>query len=342
MNASLKGYRMLRGIGERPAEITDDSKWDEMIGKLLANSICISRLRFVSSLSSMMLQPPFWKKKIAPTNREDMQTSSRTVGDFVVSRRESMEHGSSGSHNHGKSKTGKKKKNFKCLIVGKQVSLLGKFVEQRLQMKAGRDLQMYGCSIPELTFIMTQEERMGFIQYKNPITWWRICVLVAINNDLRIIGIGSFMVARKFYPSEGREIIEEAGRSVCFNSTSHRVAITWLRSLDIVEQENEDSCGLKLLPGITKMNNASYVIIRYTFNYCWRLNVHDEMCEAESALVNYSDFNIFGSLLKGYRLWDPTAHKVVVSRDVVFYERSKFKKIEEGDSTTKGKLLQVR
>ncbi|GJX47497.1 gag-pol polyprotein [Tanacetum coccineum] len=78
--------------------------------------------------------------------------------------------------------------------------------------------------------------------------------------------------------------------------------------------------------------------------------------------VNYSNLHIFGSLVygmyntqettkldpksrkclflgyadgvKGYRLWDPTAHKVVVSRYVVFME-DKIQENEEGVSTTR-------
>nr|GEV19218.1 retrovirus-related Pol polyprotein from transposon TNT 1-94 [Tanacetum cinerariifolium] len=38
--------------------------------------------------------------------------------------------------------------------------------------------------------------------------------------------------------------------------------------------------------------------------------------------------------VKGYRLWDPTTHKVVVNRDVVFIE-DKIQENEEGGSTTK-------
>ena len=37
--------------------------------------------------------------------------------------------------------------------------------------------------------------------------------------------------------------------------------------------------------------------------------------------------------VKGYRLWDPTAHKVIINRDEIFAENKL--QIKEGDSTVK-------
>ncbi|GKC60983.1 hypothetical protein Tco_1088581, partial [Tanacetum coccineum] len=37
MKAILKKDKCLAAIGERPAEVTDDSKWDEMDGNAIAN-----------------------------------------------------------------------------------------------------------------------------------------------------------------------------------------------------------------------------------------------------------------------------------------------------------------
>ncbi|GJV82540.1 gag-pol polyprotein [Tanacetum coccineum] len=220
---------------ETPAEVTDDSKWDEMDGNAIANLHLTLADGVLSSIEEKKSAKEIWdhlarlykarslhnkkflKRKLYAlrmtestsvtehvnnlntlfsqlaslsffddvaaaileeenrrNNREDRQTSSRQVEALVVTRGRSMEPGSSGSHNHGKSKTGKKK-NFKCFKCCK----LGHFrkdcrglntsypqgnvastsedgngvVKQRLQMKEGRDLQMYGCSIRELLSI---------------------------------------------------------------------------------------------------------------------------------------------------------------------------------------------
>ncbi|GKF23826.1 gag-pol polyprotein [Tanacetum coccineum] len=80
---------------------------------------------------------------------------------------------------------------------------------------------------------------------------------------------------------------------------------------------------------VEAVNTACYVINRSP-STAVELKTPMEMWTGKP--VNYSDLYIFG--IKGYRLWDPTAHKVVVSRDVVFME-DKFEENKEGDSTTR-------
>ncbi|GJX41309.1 gag-pol polyprotein, partial [Tanacetum coccineum] len=107
------------------------------------------------------------------------------------------------------------------------------------------------------------------------------------------------------------------------------------------------------------VNTACYVINRSP-STAVELKTPMEMWTGKP--VNYSDLHIFGSpvyvmyntqettkldpksrrclflgyadRVKGYRLWDPTARKVFVSRDVVFME-DKIQENEEGDSTTR-------
>ncbi|GKA54986.1 gag-pol polyprotein [Tanacetum coccineum] len=80
------------------------------------------------------------------------------------------------------------------------------------------------------------------------------------------------------------------------------------------------------------VNTACYVINRSPSTMV-ELKTPMEMWTGKP--VNYSDLHIFGSpIVKGYRLWDPTAYKVVVNKDVVFME-DKIQEIEEGDSTTR-------
>ncbi|GJS42643.1 gag-pol polyprotein [Tanacetum coccineum] len=211
----LRNDKGLAAIGERPAEVTDDSKWDEMDGNAIANLHVALADGVLSSIEEKKSAKEIWdhlarlyearsihNKKILKrrlyalrmtestsvtehvnnlntlfsqlaslsckidsqeraeillqslpgtydqviinltsnvlsdylvfddaaaaileeenrcNNREDRQTSSRQVEALVVTRGRSMEPGSSGSHNHGKSKTGKKK-NFKCFKCGK-------------------------------------------------------------------------------------------------------------------------------------------------------------------------------------------------------------------------------
>ncbi|GJY85743.1 gag-pol polyprotein [Tanacetum coccineum] len=69
---------------------------------------------------------------------------------------------------------------------------------------------------------------------------------------------------------------------------------------------------------------GSLVYVMYNTQETTKLDPKSRKC----LFLGYADG------VKGYRLWDPTAHKVVVSRDVVFME-DKIQENKEGDSTTR-------
>ncbi|GJR29382.1 gag-pol polyprotein [Tanacetum coccineum] len=146
-------------------------------------------------------------------NREDKQTSSRQVEALVVTRGRSMEPGCSGSHNHGKSKTGKKKK-FKCFKCGKPGhfrkdfrGLNTSYPQENVASTSedGNDLCCEAAVANEsrkrfadvwlfntgATFHMTAR-REWFHQYK-PI-FGGGSVYSCNDHELNIIGIGSIMV----------------------------------------------------------------------------------------------------------------------------------------------------
>ncbi|GJY76724.1 gag-pol polyprotein [Tanacetum coccineum] len=122
MKAILRKDKCLAAIGERPAEVTDDSKWDEMDGNAIANLHLALADEVLSSIEEKKIfddvAAAILEEENKRNNREDMQTSSRQVEALVVTRGRSMEPGSSGNHNYGKSKTGNKN-NFKCFKCGK-------------------------------------------------------------------------------------------------------------------------------------------------------------------------------------------------------------------------------
>ncbi|GJX34505.1 gag-pol polyprotein [Tanacetum coccineum] len=249
MKAILGKDKCLAAIGERPAEVTDDSKWDEMDGNAVANlhlaladgltslsckidsqeraeillqSLPDSYDQVIINLTSNVLSDylvfddvvaAILEEENRRNNREDRQTSSRQVEALVVTRGRSMETGSNGSHNHGKSKTGKKK-NFKCFKCGnpshfrKDCRGLNTSYPQGNVASTSEDGNALCCEAvvanesrkrfadvwlfdTGATFHMTAR-REWFHQYK-PI-FGGGSVYSCNDHELKIIGIGSIMV----------------------------------------------------------------------------------------------------------------------------------------------------
>ncbi|KAE8696959.1 hypothetical protein F3Y22_tig00110637pilonHSYRG00407 [Hibiscus syriacus] len=86
------------------------------------------------------------------------------------------------------------------------------------------------------------------------------------------------------------------------------------------------------------VNTACYLVNRAP-STAKELKTPMEMWTGKPA--DYSNLHVFGSVdVKGYRLWDPTAGKVIISRDVIFVE-DKLKRKEENDITEKSETTQI-
>ncbi|GJS32085.1 retrovirus-related pol polyprotein from transposon TNT 1-94 [Tanacetum coccineum] len=247
MKAILRKDKCLAAIGERPAEVTDDSKWDEMDGNAIANLHLALANGVLSSIEEKKTAKDIWdhlarlyearslhnriflKRKLYAlcmiestsvtehviinltsnvltdclifdnvaafileeenrcNNREDRQTSSRQAEALVVTKGRSMEPGSSGSHNYGKSEKGKKN-NFKCFKCGK-LSHFNKDCRGSNTSKPQGNIA--STSDDGATFHMTAR-REWFHQYK-PISRGG-SVYSCNDHELKIIRIGSVIV----------------------------------------------------------------------------------------------------------------------------------------------------
>nr|GEW78970.1 Gag-Pol polyprotein [Tanacetum cinerariifolium] len=219
MKAILRNDKCLAAISERPAEVTDDSKWDEMDGNAIANLHLALADGVLSSIEEKKTAKDIWDHlaRLLPdsydhvvinltnnvladclvfddvaasileeenrrNNREDRQTSSKQVEALVVTKGRSMEPRSSGSHNHGKSKTGKKN-NFKCFKCGKQSHFK-------------KDCRGSNTSNPQENVASTSDDGNALcceatVENEGRKRFADVC---CNDHELKIIGIGSVMV----------------------------------------------------------------------------------------------------------------------------------------------------
>ncbi|GJT68803.1 gag-pol polyprotein [Tanacetum coccineum] len=320
MKAILKKDKCLTAIGERPAEVTNDNKWDEMDRIVIANLHLTLADGVLSSIEEKKNAKEIWDH-LAPL-----------------------------------------KKNFKCYKCGK----LGHFKKDFRGLNTSYPQGNVASTLEDGNALcceaVSNESRKRFAD----IIGIRSIMVKMHDGTVRTIrDVRHVEGLKKNLLSLGQLVdlcCKEAKASVSSHIPSHRIALTWHQKLGhISEQGMKILVERKLLPGLTKVEIGSRKKIKcLRMNNGVELKTPMEMWTGKS--VNFSDLNIFGSPVyvmynsqettkldpksrkclflgyadreKGYRLWYPTAHKVVVSIDVVFMEE-KIQENEEGDSTTR-------
>ncbi|GJZ60287.1 gag-pol polyprotein [Tanacetum coccineum] len=244
-------------------------------------------------------------------------------------------------------------------------------VKHRLQMKIERDLQMYGCSIRELDvrhveglkknlLSLGQLDDLGCkveIQYK----------IMKIIKGTLVLMKGEKHQKLGHMSEQGMKILVE--RKLIHVITKEILGVPNQEKSDVFEVFKEYKVRVKLDSGkkikcLRTDNGGEYTeqMNRTLLERARAMLLKTPMEMWTGKPVNYSDLHIFGSPVyvmynsqettkldlksrkcvflgyadgvMGYRLWNPTTHKVVFSRDVVLME-DKIKEIKEGDSTTR-------
>nr|GFA34639.1 hypothetical protein [Tanacetum cinerariifolium] len=234
MKAILTKDECLAAIGERPAEVRDDSKWVETDENAIANLYLTLADGVLSSIEGKKNYLVFddvvaaiLEKENRRNNREDRQTSSRQVEALVVMRGRSMEPSASGSHNHA---------------LHKMVMLF--VVKQQLQMKKRRDLQIFNDherKIIEIGSIMMK-------MYDGTVRTIRdVQNVEGLKKNLLSLGQLDDL------GSKGRDY--RGGGSIESHNSSHRVAVTWYHKLGhMLKQGMKILVERKLLPSLKKFN----------------------------------------------------------------------------------------
>jgi hypothetical protein len=70
--------------------------------------------------------------------------------------------------------------------------------------------------------------------------------------------------------------------------------------------------------------------------------ISKDQCSKLDPRSNKYVFVGYGDRVKGYRLWDPTTHKLIISRDVVFDESSLIKSNMVGVEMRQGRLPKIQ
>nr|GEU62256.1 Gag-Pol polyprotein [Tanacetum cinerariifolium] len=266
MKAIFRKDKCLAAIGERPVEVTNDSKWDEMDGNAIENMHLALADGVLSSIEEKNTANDIWdhltrlyearslhnkfflKRKLYALRMTESTSVTEHVNNLnnvealVVTKGKSMESRSSGSHNHGKSKTRKKKNNFRCFKCGKQ----GHFK---------KDYRGSNTSNPQGNVASTSDDGNS------------LCCEAAVANEgkKRFADVWLFDTGANFHMTARREWfhqykpISEGG--FVYSCNDHELKITGIRSIMVKMHDDDVGCKVEIQNKIMKIIKGTLVLM---------------------------------------------------------------------------------
>ncbi|KAH9740957.1 hypothetical protein KPL70_002426 [Citrus sinensis] len=301
--------------------------YDQLIIKL-ANNNPMDSLIFNNVAASVL------NKESRRKNKENRQASSQQAEVLSVTRGRSTEHGPSGSQNHGRSKS-KSKKNVKCYNCGKKEHVKKECWsnQKRREDKEPKSSNAQGsiaiskCILDLIHSDVWESPDISMGGAKYMVTfiddYSRRCWVYPIKKKSDVflvfkeykawVELESGKKIKCLRMDNGREYTDDEFLAFCKQEEAVKTACY------IVNRSPSTAIGLKTTMEMWTGKPADYsylhafgcpVYVMYNAQERTKLDAKSRRC----IFLGYVDG------VKGYRLWDPTAHKIVISRDVIFVE----------------------
>ncbi|KAH9672314.1 hypothetical protein KPL70_017673 [Citrus sinensis] len=258
-------------------------------------------------------------------NKENRQANSQQAEVLSVTRGRSTEHGLSRSHNHGRSKSRRDDHALKNAGIGTiKIKMFNGTIRTIGEVRHVKGLKKNLLSLGQ----------MDSHGYKTHVE----------NGIMKIIkGALVLMKAEKIVFKEYKARVElESGKKIKCLRTDNGEEYTDDKFLAfskiacyIVNRSPSTAIGLKTTMEMWTGKPANYSYL-HVFGYPVYVMYNTQERTKLDSKFRRCIFLGYANGVNGYRLWDPTAHKIVISRDVIFIE-DQLQRKDRDDSTVKEK-----
>ncbi|GKC33375.1 gag-pol polyprotein, partial [Tanacetum coccineum] len=281
MKAILRKDKCLAAIGERPAEVTDDSKWDEMDGNAIANLHLALADGVLSSIEEKKSAKEIWDHLARLYEARSLHNKNFLKRKLYALRM--TESTSVTEHVNNLNTLFSQLTSLSCKIDSQEraeilLQSLPDSYDQVIINLTSNVLSDYLVFDDVAAAILEEENRRNNREDRQTSSnKWRLC---CNDHELKIIGIGSIMV--KMHDGTVRTIqdvrhvkglkknllslgqlddlgCKDAEASVASHSPSHRVAVSWHQKLGHMSEHGmKILVERKLIPGLTKVSLPFY------------------------------------------------------------------------------------